>query len=241
MTARLVAVIESLLSAPGVVAAVLADATGHAIEGASCTEGDLATAARSASEMLNQWATAGTELGIGAVRAILLERSRGSVAVLPAPSRGALMVVGDGTCRPGRLRHDAGLGREAVVEIVRTASAPADRLVSAAHEIGGAGQPSGRLTAGEIVLVGAHTFRFVTKLVARLLQTTGVRSSRLRAYSPASTVIDVTLEEGTTLAAIGRDCLSDFPIERAAERHNRLVLRAAKSPTRMPTPIGSTS
>ncbi len=239
MTARLGAVIESLLSAPGVVAAVLADATGHAIEGASCTEGDLATAARSASEVLKQWASAGAELGFGDVRGLLLERSGGSVAVLPAPHGGALMVVGDQTCRPGRLRHDAGLAREAVVEVVRTASAPDGRFGDAAHEIGETGQPSGRLTAGEIVLVGAHTFRFVTKLVARLLQTRGVRSSRLRAYSPASTVIDVALEEGTTLAALSRDCLGDFAIERAAEGHNRLVLRTAKSPAHAATPIGS--
>lgn len=52
MTARLGAVIESALRAPGVVAAVLTDSAGHAIEGASCTEGDLATAARSGADML---------------------------------------------------------------------------------------------------------------------------------------------------------------------------------------------
>jgi hypothetical protein len=95
------------------------------------------------------------------------------------------------------------------------------------------------LTAGEVVLVGAHTFRLVTRLVARLLQADGVRSSRLRAYSPASTIIDVVLEEGATLGAIGRNGFGELPIEPAAEGHTRLVLRAAKTSLRVPTPIGS--
>jgi predicted regulator of Ras-like GTPase activity (Roadblock/LC7/MglB family) len=239
VTARLGAVIESTLSAPGVVAAVLVDSAGHAIEGASCADGDLAAAARSASDTLKQWVSVGTQLGIGDVRAILLERSGGPVAILPVPYGGALMVVGNQSCRPGRVRHDAGLAREAVVEVTRTAPAPAGRFGDAAHEIGKAGPPSGGLTAGEIVLVGGHTFHFVTKLVGRLLQTNGVRSSRLRAYSPASTVIDVLLEEGATLGVIGQTCFGDLPVERAAEGHNRLVLRTAKSPIRVATPIGS--
>ncbi len=237
MTARLGAVIESTLQAPGVVAAVLVDSAGLAIEGASWTEGDLATAARSASDMLRQWASVGTELGIGGVRALLIERGGGPVAVWPAPHGGALLVVGNQSCRPGRLRRDAGLARDAVVEVARTLAEP--QLSEPASKADEAGQFSGRLTAGEVVLVGAHTFRLVTKLVARLLQTKGVRSSRLRAYSPASTIIDVSLEEGATLAAIGRNCFGDFPIKTAAEGHNRLVLNAAEPPLRIPTPIGS--
>jgi predicted regulator of Ras-like GTPase activity (Roadblock/LC7/MglB family) len=239
VTARLAAVIESTLSAPGIVAAVLVDSAGHAIEGASCTEGDLAAAARSASGMLKQWASVGIELSIGNVRAMLLERSEGAVTVLPAPHGGALMIVGNQLCRPGRLRHDAALAREAVVEATRVAPAPGGRFGDAANGIDDAGPPSGRLTDAEVVLVGAHTFRLVTKLVARLLQTKGVRSSRLRAYSPASTVIDVLLEEGATLAALSRTCFGDLAIEGAAAGPNRIVLRATKSPIRVATPIGS--
>jgi predicted regulator of Ras-like GTPase activity (Roadblock/LC7/MglB family) len=241
VTARLDAVIESTLQAPGVVAAVLADSSGFAIEGASWTEGDLATAARSAIEMLKLWASVGTELGIGDVRALLIERGGGPVAVCPAPQGGALVVVGNQSCRPGRLRRDAGLARDALVEVARTPAEPLRQLNEPAGEADEAGPPSGRFRAGEIVLVGAHTFRLVTKLVARLLQTKGVRSSRLRAYSPASTIIDVSLEEGATLAAIGQSCFSDFPIKTVAwaEGRNRLVLNAAEAPLRTPTPIGS--
>ena len=241
MTARLGAVIESTLQAPGVVAAVLVDSSGFAIEGASWTEGDLATAARSAIDMLKQWASVGTELGFGDVRALLIERGGGPVAVSPAPHGGALVVVGNQSCRPGRLRRDAALARDAVVELARTPAEPAAQLSEPAGEADEAGPPADRLTAGEVALVGAHTFRLVTKLVARLLQTKGVRSSRLRAYSPASTIIDVSLEEGATLAAIGRSCFSDFPIKTVAlaEGRNRLVLHAAEGPSRVPTPIGS--
>lgn len=239
MTVRLGAVVESPLKAPGVVAAVLVDSAGHAIEGASCAEGDLAAAARSASEMLKQWTSVGTELALGDVRSLLIERSGGPVTISPAPHGGAFVIIGNRSCHPGRLRHEARVARDAMVEVARNRASVADHFDELGGKVDEADLPSGRLTPGEVVLVGAHPFRLVTRLVARLLQTEGVRSSRLRAYSPGSTVIDVLLEEGATLAAIGRDCVGEFPVERAAEGRTRLVLRAAKPPLRVPTSIGS--
>lgn len=233
------AVIQSTLQAPGIVAVVLADAAGLAIEGASCADGDLAGTARSASDMLTQWASVGTELGIGDVRAVLIERSGGPVAVWPIPQGGAVVVVGNQSCPPGRARRDAGLARDAVVQIVRTPAAAEKDVGELARAADQTGRPSDRLTAAEIVLVGAHTFRLVTRLMARLLKTKGVQSSRLRAYSPASTIIDVSLDEGATLTAIGRNCVGDFPIKLAAEADNRLVLKPAEAPPHLATPIGS--
>lgn len=239
MTARLSAVIESTLKAPGVVMAVIVDAAGHAIEGASCADGDLAETARSASEMLKQWISVGAELGIGDVRSMLLERPGGPVTISPAPRGSALVIVGHPSCQPGRLRREARLATDAVAEIAGLATNGADHPAEHVETVDAAARSTGRLTPGEVVLVGAHTFRLVTRVVARLLQTQGVRSSRLRAYSPGSTIIDVLLEEGATLAAIGRNCFGDVPIERAADGHSRLVLRAAKASLRVPTPLGS--
>lgn len=239
MTARLGAVIESTLRAPGVVTAVVVDSAGHAIEGGSWTQGDLAATARSASDTLKQWVSVGTELRIGAVRSMLIERCEGPVVISPASGGSAFVLVGSSSCPPGRLRHTAGVARDALAEITRSGTTAADRRIEHADTVDQAGRSSGQLTAGEVVLVGAHTFRLVTRLVARLLQTKGVRSSRLRAYSPGSTIIDVLLEEGATLAAIGHNCLGDLPIERTAEEQTRLVLRAAKEPLGVPTPIGS--
>jgi predicted regulator of Ras-like GTPase activity (Roadblock/LC7/MglB family) len=218
---------------------VLVDSAGLAIEGASWRDGDLANAARSAGDMLAQWASVGTELGIGSVRAILIERCGGPVVVRPALHGSALMVVGNQSCRLGRLRRAAELARDAVIESAGAAAEPPRAVSEPPRDAGEVSAPSVDVTPGEVVLVGAHTFRLVTKLVARLLQTKGIRSSRLRAYSPASTIIDVSLEEGATLAAIGREGFDGLPIEAAAEEHKRLVLRAAETPVRVATPIGS--
>jgi hypothetical protein len=99
--------------------------------------------------------------------------------------------------------------------------------------------PPPRLTTGEVVLVGAHTFRLVTKLIGQLLQLKGVQSSRLRAYSPSSTIVDVVLEDGATLGAIDSSRLEEFSIERTEAGGTRLVLRPCRSLVIPPTPIGS--
>lgn len=239
MTARLGAVIESTLRAPGVVTAVIVDAAGHAIDGASRADGDLAAAARSGSDILKQWVSVGSELRLGDVRSMLFERPGGPVAISPAPRGSTVVITGDATCRPGRLRREARLATEAVAEIAGRAANGADHPAGHPDTVDEGRRSSGRLTPGEVVLVGAHTFRLVTRVVARLLQTQGVRSSRLRAYSPGSTIIDVLLEEGATLAAIGRACFGDVPIERGGEGRSRLVLRAAKALLGTPTAIGS--
>lgn len=239
MTARLGTAIESLLQIRGIVAAVFVDSAGHAIEGASCADDDLAAAARSAREILQRWAAVGMELGIGGVRSVLIEQTGGPVTIAAGARGAALVVVGDRSCRPGRVRREAGRARAAAMsawaEDTPAAIDPVEERTGAAA----ATASGGRLTAGEIVLVGAHPFRLVTRLVARLLQAKGVRSSRLRAYSPDSTVIDVELEEGGTLDAIAGDGFGDLPVEPAAESGTRLVLKPARRSLGMPSPIGS--
>ena len=236
MTARLGALIDSTLQAPGITAAVLADSAGHAIEGASRTDGDLAAAARSATDMLTQWASVGTEMRMGGVRSLLIERGGGSVMISPAPLGATFVVIGNQSCQPGRLRREA---RQRVGEVERLGAALVEHRTGPADSTNAATSPSARLARGEVVLIGAHTFRLVTNLVARLLQAKGVRSSRLRAYSPASTIIDVVLEEDVTLAGIGGSCFGDFPIEPVAQARNRLVLKVARAPVRPATLIGS--
>jgi predicted regulator of Ras-like GTPase activity (Roadblock/LC7/MglB family) len=248
MPARLGVVIESAMKVPGVVAAVLVNSDGHVIECASWAESDLASAGAFASQMFRQWASAGADLGLGDVRSMLIERPGGPVTIAPLGQCGALVVIGNRTCRPGHLRFETRHARERVGEGTCTAPEPAiNSPTNSDAEFDERGQKTDRvdptpnhLTTGEVVLVGAHTFRLVTKLVSRLLQTKGVRSSRLRAYSPSSTIIDVMLEEGATLTAIGGSCLDDeLSIEPTAPGGARLVLRAAKASLGSPTPIGS--
>ena len=108
-----------------------------------------------------------------------------------------------------------------------------DDLVRAIEKVAPARSP----ITGEVVLIGAHTFRLVTRLIAQLLQTKGVQSSRLRAYSPSSTIIDVVLEDGATLAAIDHGDLDELALERTEEGGTRLIFRAG---TALGTsPIGS--
>lgn len=242
MLARLGVVIESAMKVPGVVAAVLVNPDGHVIECASQAEGDLASAGASANQMFRQWAWAGSELGLGRVRSVLLERAGGPVTIAPLGRCGALVVIGDRTCRPGHLRFETRHARERVGEATRGAREPAfdADFDERGRKTDGVAPAPSHLTAGEVVLVGAHTFRLVVKLLARLLQTKGVRSSRLRAYSPSSTIIDVMLEDGATLTAVGGSCLDDeLSIERSAAGGAQLVLRAAKASLRSPAPIGS--
>lgn len=249
MTSRLSVVLESAMKAPGVVASVLVDLDGRVIEAASNMEGDLAVSSALASQMLRMWASVGTDLGMGAVDSVLLEWGGGSATIAPMGQDATLLIFGNRSCRPGRLRREAMRGRGAMGEAapvgppteVSTPPAPTDHfdgdLVPTIEEVSPASLRS--LTTGEVVLIGAHTFRLVTRLIAQLLQTKGVRSSCLRAYSPSSTVIDVVLEDGATLAAIDPGDLNELTFERSEEGGTRLILRAGTALGISSTPIGS--
>ena len=248
MTSYLGVALEVAMKSPGAVAGVLIDSGGFVIEKTSWMDGDLGSSGAVASQMLRQWAAIGTDLDIGPVQSILIERPGGLVTITPMTPDVALVVVGDHTSRPGRLRWQARRARTAMREGDRTLSEPeviaspqppepVDELAAAIDEPAPAA-PS-RPAEGEIVLVGAHTFRLVTKLIERLVQLKWVRSSRLRAYSPSSTIVDVVLENGATLETIDRSRLEEFSIERAEQGGRRLVLRAGKSLAVPPTPIGT--
>ncbi len=227
MTSRLGVVLESAIKSPGIVASVLVDSNGSVIETVSNLEGDLAVSGALACQMLKLWTSVGTDLGMGAVDSLLLELEGGSATIAPMGQDATLLMFGNRTCRPGRLRLEARRGRERMDEgIPVTSPPPTDHLdgdlVRAIDEVGQARNP----VTGEVVLIGAHTFRLVTRLIAQLLQTKGVQSSRLRAYSPSSTIIDVVLEDGATLAAIDHGDLDELALERTEEGGTRLIFRA---------------
>jgi predicted regulator of Ras-like GTPase activity (Roadblock/LC7/MglB family) len=246
MTSHLRVVLESAVKSPGVVAGALIDSQGHVIEGACCVEGDLAASGASAGKMLRQWASVGADLGIGALQSMQIERPGGPATITPLGQDIALLIIGGHSCRPGFLHFQARRAREAMGEADRMVSEPGVStqpqipdpldLVVASEEVSPA--PPSRLTTGEVVLVGAHTFLLVTKLVTQLLQMKGVQSSRLRAYSPNSTIVDVMLEDGASLEAIDRSRLEEFLVERVEMGGTRLVLRASRS-LAAPTPIGT--
>jgi len=107
MTSYLGVVLEAAMKSPGVVAGVLVDSGGFVIEMTSKGEGDLGASGAVASQMLRQWAAIGTDLNIGPVQSILIERPGGLVTITPMTPDVALVVVGDHACRPGRLRLQA--------------------------------------------------------------------------------------------------------------------------------------
>jgi predicted regulator of Ras-like GTPase activity (Roadblock/LC7/MglB family) len=243
MTSRLGVVLESAMKAPGVMASVLVDPDGSVIETASNVEGDLAVSSALAWQMRRMWTSVGTDLGMGAVDSMLLEWKGGSATITPMGQNATLLMFANRACRPGRLRREARRGRERMDEgtpvgpPAEVTPPPTDHLdgdiVRAVDEAGPARNP----IAGEVVLIGAHTFRLVTRLIAQLLQTKGVQSSRLRAYSPSSTIIDVVLEDGATLAAVDHGDLDELALERTEEGGTRLIFRAG---TALGTsPIGS--
>jgi hypothetical protein len=124
---------------------------------------------------------------------------------------------------------DAAGDPEAEEAALPPAEPTAEVALADAHREAVSSERGGRAArTGEVVLLGAHTFRLVRKLVAQLLETKGVRTASLRAYSPVSTVVDVVLEEETTLAAIGPQDLQEFAVERTEANRSRLVLRPAK-------------
>lgn len=244
MASRLGVVLESAMKAPGVVASVLVDFDGSVIEAASTVEADLAVSGALARQMLRVWTSVGTDLGIGAVDSMLLEWKDGSATITPMGQNATLLMFGNRACRPGRLRREARRGRGTMDEgtpvgppVEVTPPPPTDHLdddlVRAIEEVA----PTRSPITGEVILIGAHTFRLVTRLIAQLLQTKGVQSSRLRAYSPSSTIIDVVLEDGATLAAIDHRDLDELALERTEEGGTRLIFRAGTAVGT--SPIGS--
>jgi predicted regulator of Ras-like GTPase activity (Roadblock/LC7/MglB family) len=251
MSSRLGELLETTMKSPGVVAAVRVDSQGRIIEYASNVEGDFARTGSIASEMLRQWRSVGVDLGMGTVRSLMIERPDGPATITPLGPDAALLVIGTRSCRFGRLWLDAKRAWAALGEVKQTESEPEvgvsprpaehrDGLVRTLETTSATTTPAPHnLTMGEVVLKGAHTFRLVTKLVTQLLKMRGVRSSSLRAYSPISTVIDVVLEDGATMAAIDRQCFEEFSIERTEEGGTRLVLRADEPFAVSPDPIGT--
>lgn len=248
MTSHLRAVLAAAMTSPGVTAGVLFDHHGRAIESASWAGGDVAGWGAVASQMLRQWAFVGADLGIGALRSVLVERQGGPTMITPMEDDVALLIVGDRSCRLGQIRLMARRAREEMGERDRVISpaepgAPPDvpehfgDLTGTIEEV----PPNvpAHVTTGEVVLVGTHTFRLVTRLIAHLLQTKGVRSSSLRAYSPSSTIVDVVLEKGATLETMDRSGLEELSVERAEAAGTRLVLRAGRPLTMAETLMGN--
>jgi predicted regulator of Ras-like GTPase activity (Roadblock/LC7/MglB family) len=253
MTSRLGVLLESAIQSPGVVAAVLARSDGCVIENASRVENDQARSGAVAGNMLRRWTVTGLDLGMGVLHSLLIEETSGPAMIAPVGSDAILLVVGNQTCRPGHLRLAAKHATGALGELARTGleadanvvPQPAEHLdppPPAIDEDSSAIPPaSPTVTTGEVVLIGAHTFQLVTKLVTHLLKMRGVRSSRLRAYSPSSTIIDVVLEDGASLAAIDSQSLEEFSVERTEGQGTRLVLRADSAFAISHGPISTTS
>jgi predicted regulator of Ras-like GTPase activity (Roadblock/LC7/MglB family) len=247
MTSRVGAVLESAMHSPGIAAAVLVDSDGYVTEAASLIEGDLALQGAVASGMLRQWASLGTDLGLGELRSMLIEGAGGPTTITPAGSDAVVLLIGNRVCHPGRVLLEARRACRAMGDTGFPVSNPESGVLSPLdHFDQPAGKmeedphaPAAKLTSGEVILTGTHTFRLVTKLLAQLLRVKGVRSSSLRAYSPSSTIIDVVLENDATLAIIEPGCLEEFLIEGAEEGGTRLVLRPRTARASFPDPIGS--
>ena len=116
------------------------------------------------------------------------------------------------------------------VQPVRPSPAPAPERVPA-----GAAQAQ-----GEIVVSPVGSYLQASRLVTAVSKIKGVKTARLRAYSKGMITIDVLTEEGT-LAGIGADLSTGFPVDVVEETDTRLVLRFANGRVQAPTQVTESS
>jgi predicted regulator of Ras-like GTPase activity (Roadblock/LC7/MglB family) len=157
------------------------------------------------------------------------ERARAGMMTPPLPTPDtAVSAAGD---TPARVQREAAVPQEPATapagKAAPTRPSEADGTTGTVGANVPVSRPAG--TSGEVVVLGTHTFRLVRKLAEQLLKIDGVRSSRLRAYSPCSTVIDVGLDDGATLAGIDTRPLNDVAVERTEDGGTRLVLRVERT------------
>jgi len=116
------------------------------------------------------------------------------------------------------------------VQPVRPSPAPAPERVPV-----GAAQAQ-----GEIVVSPVGSYLQASRLVTAVSKIKGVKTARLRAYSKGMITIDVLTEEGT-LAGIGADLSTGFPVDVVEETDTRLVLRFANGRVQAPTQVTESS
>ena len=109
---------------------------------------------------------------------------------------------------------------------VRPSPAPAPERVPA-----GAAQAQ-----AEIVVSPVGSYLQASRLVTAVSKIKGVKTARLRAYSKGMITIDVLTEEGT-LAGIGADLSTGFPVDVVEETDTRLVLRFGNGRVQAPAQV----
>lgn len=201
------------LTMPSIAAAMLMKRDGSVVERAPSDEVGSETLRAITHDLVALWESAGTDLGIGRPRALLVETTCGPLSIMPVGRDALLVAVGNGSCSIGRIRRQMQRARQA-------GGLSADRL--------GDGPP------GEVVVIGVSTFRFTARLVAALSRARGVRSARLRAYTPGRITIDVAFEEGGTLASITSASLEESSLEVIERSDARLLLGVS-------TPVASSA
>jgi predicted regulator of Ras-like GTPase activity (Roadblock/LC7/MglB family) len=77
---------------------------------------------------------------------------------------------------------------------------------------------------GEVVVIGAITFRVALRLVATLARATGVRSASLKTFAPGGIAIDVVIEGDGALASITASSIGDCSLTVIERTDARLVL-----------------
>ena len=242
MTSLLKGLLENMAQVPGTRAVLIVEHQGVVLERCASEEINLETARTIAGAALRQWEAVGADLELGSPKSLLIECAPGPVAITPIDRHRALVVIGNDHCSIGRIRPDARRAEEAMARVERATDVPAQasaqppvwlpegssrgneplRII----EVAPAEQPAEEST-GEIVVSGVHTFRLATRLATAFTHLPGIRSSRLRAYTPGRTVFDVTLEDPAALSTIPITRLDDVQIEVVEQTARRLVLRIA--------------
>ncbi len=237
-------ILGHLTSMPSITAAMLMKRDGSVVERAPSDGVGPETVRAVTRDLVALWESAGTDLGIGRPRALLLETMCGPLSIMPVGRDALLVAVGSSSCSIGRIRREMQRAHEATREAEHTPDhgipdlqrilgaglAAARRTDAPAHQAGGPsadGLDNG--PAGEVVVIGVSTFRLTARLVATLTQARGVRLVRLRAYTPGRITIDVAFEEGGTLASIASACLDEYSLEVIERSDARLLLGVSTS------------
>jgi predicted regulator of Ras-like GTPase activity (Roadblock/LC7/MglB family) len=108
-------ILEELLKAEGVTAAVVVGKDGFVIESAVSKKVDIDTLGAMASTGMGAAVSMGTELQKGEMVQTLIEMDKGPIILSPLSSDALIAIVADMTANSGRIRYDLKKNRERLV------------------------------------------------------------------------------------------------------------------------------
>jgi predicted regulator of Ras-like GTPase activity (Roadblock/LC7/MglB family) len=219
-------ILGRMTGVPCIVAAVLLKADGSMIE-RSMSEGiDLETVQTIARDMMPLWEWVGRDVEMGRPRALLVERGSGPLSIMPVGADTLLAAMGDRSCSLGRLLRQMTRAKDALYDAAPVAAGAdgTDELAPVVERASDLRPEAGRV--GEVVVIGANTFRFALSVVTTLARATGVRSASLKTYAPGSIAIDVAFEGDGSLSSIAAGSIGDCSLHVIERTDARLVLGA---------------